>query len=205
MFTVAQLSNWIKAQHANSDSPEAVALFSSLKITGIASLKDATPSDVAFFFSKNYQADLLQTKAGLIVTGDAFVAPLKAAALSQWKHSVFISCANPYSAMATLTAKFSSELSAHDHQKPFPETIIHPTAVVDPSARIGAGVQIGAFVVISENVVIDDHAVIYPHCYLGPCAELGEGSVCMNAPKSENAVAFMRAWFWVGMDLDTLP
>ena len=177
MFTVAQISNWIKAQHANSEFPEAVALFSSLKLTGLATLKDASPTDVAFFFSKNYEADLRATRAGLIVTGSAFVEPLRASGLPQWKSSVWISASDPYLALATLSSHFSRKLSAHDHQVASVETLIHPTAVVDPSASIGKGVQIGAHSFIGANVEIADHVVIYPQVYVGPSCKVGESSV----------------------------
>ena len=177
MFNVAQVAKWIEAQHANPGSPEAVALFASLKITGIATLKEAGPNDLAFFFSRNYEEDLKRTRAGLIVTGTAFIKPLEASGLPQWKTSVFIACADPYSGMAVVSSHFSKELSAHDHQRSFPETIIHPSAVVDPSAKIGNGVQIGAQVVIEANCVIDDQVVIYPHCYVGPSCEIGQASV----------------------------
>ena len=177
MFTVAQISNWTKAQLANTDSPDAVALFSSLQITGIATLKDATSADVAFFFSRNYEEDLKKTRAGVIITGVPFVKPLEASGLPQWKKSVFLVCKDPYQAMARLTSRFSEKLSAHDHQKPYPETYIHSSATVDPSARLGFGVQIGAHAVISENVVLGDHVVIYPQCYIGPNCEVGDGTV----------------------------
>ena len=189
MFNVAQVANWIEAQHANPDSPEAVALFSSLDITGIATLKDATPNDVAFFFSRNYEQELMRTRAGLIITGDAFVAPLKASGLPQWRTSVFISCADPYGAMAKVSREFSKISSTHDHQRPFPETIIHPLAVVDPSAKVGSGVQIAAHVVIEAGVVIEDQVVIYPHCYIGAKSEIGEASVLFP-----NVTLYERTW-----------
>jgi UDP-3-O-[3-hydroxymyristoyl] glucosamine N-acyltransferase len=177
MYNVAQLAKWIEAQHANPESPEAVALFSSLTVTGIATLKDASPNDVAFFFSRNYEQDLIATRAGVIVTGTAFIEPLKAAGLPQWKSSIFLASADPYSAMASLSAEFSKHLSSHDHQKSFPETIIHPSAVIDPSAKVGAGVQIGAHVVVEAGANLSDQVVIYPGVYVGPNCEVGEHSV----------------------------
>ncbi len=177
MFNVAQIGNWIKAQQANRASPDAVALFSSLKVTGIATLKDAGPNDVAFFFSKHYLNDLLQTKAGLIVTGNEFVKPLEDAKLPQWSTSVFLACANPYSAMATVTAEFSKVISTHDHQS-YPEsTTIHSSASVSSSVKIGKQVSIGAYVVIEPGVTLQDGVVIYPHCYVGADSIIGEGTV----------------------------
>ncbi|MBC7396992.1 MAG: UDP-3-O-(3-hydroxymyristoyl)glucosamine N-acyltransferase [Bdellovibrionales bacterium] len=176
-FTTTQVASWIEAQHANTGSPGAVALFSSLEITGIASLKDAGPNDLAFFFSKNYQADLIATRAGVIITGTAFVSALEAANLPQWKTSVFIACAEPYLAMAIATKEFSKVLSAHDHQEIQKVRSIHPSAVIHETATIGINVVIGAQVVIEEGARIHAGATLYPQVYIGPHCEVGEGSV----------------------------
>ena len=175
MFTLTQVSNWIKAHVANESS--AHALLPHLKILGVASLRDASPTDVAFFFSKHYQDDLLRSKAGVIVTGSAFVQPLEAAGIPQWKNSIFLACDDPYAAMATLSGEFSKVSSTHDHQVQALETKIHSTAVVASDVTIGHGVTIGAHAVIESGCTLESGAVIYPHCYLGEGCFVGEGSV----------------------------
>lgn len=174
-FSVSDIQKMIEAQVANPGF--ASALLSSLKITGIASLKEATSNDVAFFFSKNYQDDLFKTKAGLIVTGSAFIKAVEGANPPAWKNSVFLMCEDPYFAMGVATSKFSPHLSSHDHQIPAAQNIIHPTAVIGSNVKLGQGVQIGAYSVIEDGCEIADHAVIYPQCFLGKYSTLGKGSV----------------------------
>ncbi len=175
MFNVNELKNLIKAHVANENLVG--ALLSQLKLTGLATLQEAGAGDVAFFFSKNYQNELLRSKAGVIVTGKAFVAPLEAAGIPQWKSSVFLACDDPYLAMAVLSGEFSKHLSDHDHQVPSVESEIHPSAVIDDSAKIGKGVKIGAGVVIETGVEIESGVVLYPHCYIGPNSTIGQNTV----------------------------
>ena len=175
MFKVQELCSKIGAQVANEKW--VAALQSQLRLTGLATLKEAGPSDVAFFFSKNYQNDLLQSKAGVIVTGNAFLGPLEASGIPQWKNSVFIACEDPYQAMARLSGEFSKHLSAHDHQTPPSTTRIHASAVIDETVKMGENVEIGAGVVIEAGVEIDDGVVIYPQCYVGPRCRIGKHTV----------------------------
>ena len=177
MFTVAQVSKWCEAQMVNAEEAIPSALFASLALKRLSTLDEAGPNDVAFFFSKHYQADLMSTRAGVIITGLAFVEPLRAANLPQWKSSIILACEDPYSSMARATAEVSKLLSTHDHQVPIEKSEIHPTAIIDPSVQLGKNVKIGAFSVLEAGVKIGDGAVIYPQCYLGVNSELGEGSV----------------------------
>lgn len=175
-FTVQEIMSEIKAQIANPEF--ASALFPSLKITGIASLKDAKPTDVSFFFSKNYQDDFFNTKSGLIVTGTAFVQAIEAVNPPAWKNAVIISCKDPYLAMAKLTAVFSKFLSAHDHQEiKTGSNQIHPTAVIASDVKLGEGIEIGPYCIVESGVKIENGVKIYPHCYIGPKSLIGKGSV----------------------------
>lgn len=177
MFKVAQIAKWIEAQPANVDSAEIATLFSTGEVSGIATLKDATPKDLAFFFSKNYINDLLHTRAGVIVTGSAFVSELQKASIPQWKSTVFLACADPYRAMGVCSEQFSKVMSAHDHQTLPSESRIHSTAIIHPDAKLGRNIEVGAHTVIESDAVIESGAVIYPNCYIGPGVFLGEGSV----------------------------
>ena len=175
MFTLEQISNWMKAHVANESS--AHALLPHLKIQGMASLKEAKPTDVAFFFSKHYQDDLVRTKAGVIVTGSAFVKQIEAAGIPQWKSAVFLACDEPYTAMAILSGEFSKSASVHDHQVFVEKSQIHPTAIVASDVKMGKQVKVGAYSVVEEGATLADGVVVYPHCYVGPRCSLGEGTV----------------------------
>jgi UDP-3-O-[3-hydroxymyristoyl] glucosamine N-acyltransferase len=177
MFTPTQLSNWCEARWVNGDEAGPAALFQSLDLARLATLEEATPNDAAFFFSKLYEDDLKVTKAGVILTGEAFVEPLKASGLPVWKNAIILAARDPYLSMAKATAEVSKLLSAHDHQVRSPASVIHGSAVIDSTAKIGASVRIGAGVVIEAGAVVGDGVVLYPQVYVGPGVRIGSDSV----------------------------
>ncbi len=176
MFTLDDVLKWSEGRVANSGEGHTPGSAPSTAFQRFTTLKDAGPEDAAFFFSKDYEAELRVTRAGLIITGDAFVLPLQASGLPQWKTSVFVSCADPYSAMAKVTREVSKTASSHDHQNAPPESRIHPSAVLDPSVKVGARVTIGAHVVLEAGVEIADRVTIYPNVFIGSNAKVGAGS-----------------------------
>jgi len=175
-ISVLEIQEMIKAQVANPEF--ATALLSSLKITGIHSLKEASATDVAFFFSKHYQTDLFETNAGLIITGSAFVSAIKAAKPPAWEKAVFLMCDDPYQAMGVVTAKFSSFLSSHDHQvQSGTLNQIHPTAIISENVKLGIGIEVGAYSVIESGTTLSDGVKVYPHCFIGKNSSIGKNSV----------------------------
>jgi UDP-3-O-[3-hydroxymyristoyl] glucosamine N-acyltransferase len=177
MFTPAQIAEWCQARWVNGDEAGPAALFHSLKLERLTTLDQASPKDAAFFFSKLYEEELKSTRAGLIVTGEAFVEPLKASGLPAWKNAVILAAKDPYVSMAKATAEVSKLLSAHDHQVRVSASEIHPSSVIDPSAKIGASVRIGAGVVVEAGASIADGVVLYPQVYVGRGVRIGEDSV----------------------------
>ena len=167
-ISVLEIQKMIKAQVANPEF--ASALLSSLKINGMNSLKDATSTEVAFFFSKHYQNDLFQTKAGLIVTGSAFISAVQAANPPAWSTAVILACDDPYQAMGRVSAKFSEAISSH-------ECVIHPTAILGENVKIGVGVEVGAYSVIESGTILADGTKIYPQCFVGKGSSIGKGTV----------------------------
>ncbi|NDF13769.1 UDP-3-O-(3-hydroxymyristoyl)glucosamine N-acyltransferase [bacterium] len=177
VYTLGQICEWSGAIVANGEEPEVAAALNGFTIERLAPLRDAGPRDAAFFFSKSYEADLRTTRAGLIITGEAFVAPLRGSGLPQWKTSVFLSSPDPYSSMAKLSREVSRRICFHDHQQSPEHLEIHPTAVVDPSAKVGPKVRIGAHVVIEAGAEIGEGSVLYPRVYVGPKVRIGSGTV----------------------------
>jgi UDP-3-O-[3-hydroxymyristoyl] glucosamine N-acyltransferase len=162
---------------------EADVQVASIQVERPATLGASRPSEIAFFFSKAYQAELMTANPGILITGEDFVAPLKAAGLPLWKKTAVIACADPYLAMAVLSERFAERLSsiAHTQTSKVPE--IHATAVVHPLAEIGPSVSIGAFAVIEAEAKIGSGTVIYPHCYVGPKAVIGDQCVLFSGVK----------------------
>ena len=145
---------------------ESQGVFESCKITQISVLEKAGSTDLAFFFSKEYQSDLLKTNAGVLITGEAFVIPLENAKLPFWKSTIVIACKDPYLAMAKLSKLFSDEEIAES-------TSIHRSAIIDPSAKIGKKVKIGPYCVVDKNCEIGDGTVLFSHVTLYPHTKIG--------------------------------
>ncbi len=178
-FSVSDILGFSGGRLAN----EADVDISAIQVERPATLGNSKPTEVAFFFSKAYQHELVTANPGILITGDDFVAPLKAAGLPLWKRAAVIACPDPYLAMAVLSERFAERLSsvAHIQIPKVPE--IHSTAVVHPLAEIGPEVTIGAFCVIEAEARIGSGAVLYPHCYVGPKAIIGDQCVLFDGVK----------------------
>lgn len=177
MFKAAQIAQWCDGKFVNDDESKIKDLIKTLDIQGVAPLGTAGPTDLAFFFSKHYQEDLLKTRAGIIITGLAFVEPLKAAKIPAWKNTIFIAAKDPYLALAQASAELSKCFSSHDHQEHRAKAEIHSTAVIHPTVKLGQRIQIGAYVVIEEGSVIGDDVVLYPHCFVGKHCQIKKETV----------------------------
>lgn len=145
-------------------------------------LNVARQTDLAFFFSKFYERDLLTGDPGILVIGEPFVRALESAHLPLWKTAAVIACQDPSAALAILSEKFASSLSSVAHC-PSPmrdshrKTEVHPTAIVAPTVELGEGVVIGPYCVIEGHVQIGSGTVLYPHCTVGPRCVIGEDCV----------------------------
>lgn len=165
----------IEAQVANPEF--ASALLSSLRLEKLSTLKDAGPNDVAFFFSKHYESELMMTRAGVVIIATADAKAIEAANVPAWKKSIFLSCEKPNQALAVLSGFFSRHHSSHDHQEILSGKKIHPTAILGSEVKIGDGVEIGAYSVIEDGCELQDGVVIYPQCFVGKNSSIGKGSV----------------------------
>src|SRR5690242_5138077 len=109
-----------------------------LKITGAASLGDATSGEISFFTDRKYIGLLRKTRASALFVPPGFSEPVDAAQ---------IRVSNPAKAFEQVLLKF------------VPERItfapgIHPSAVVDPGAQLGERVSIQPLAVIESGAKI---------------------------------------------------
>ena len=135
------------------------------RISGAASLAEATASEISFFASAKYAAHLRKTRASAIFVPADF---------SEQTEQIQIRVANPAKAFEQVVMKFA----------PKPVTFsagIHATAVVDPSATIGKGVSLQPYVVVEAGATIGDHTVIGAGTYIGH--ESTVGANCMIYPQ----------------------
>jgi len=136
----------------------------SLRITGAASLAEATPGEISFFGNRKYIGLLRKTRASAVFVPADFVEPIIPAQ---------IRVSNPTKAFEQVVLKFA------------PKPIrfapgIHPTAVVDPSAQLGERVSIQPHAVIEAGVSIGDDTIIGAGSYIGH--ETIIGSACLIYP-----------------------
>jgi UDP-3-O-[3-hydroxymyristoyl] glucosamine N-acyltransferase len=135
-----------------------------LKITGAASLGEATRGEISFFTNRNYIALLRKTRASAIFVPPDFAEPINAAQ---------IRVSNPTKSFEQVLLKFAPE----------PVTFaagVHPSAVVDASAQLGQRVSIQPLVVIEPGAKIGDDTIIGAGSYVGH--ETVIGSACHIYP-----------------------
>ncbi len=137
---------------------------STLKITGAASLGEATRGEISFFANRKYVALLRKTRASAVFVPPDFAEPINAAQ---------IRVSNPTKAFEQVVLKFAP--------KPITFTPgIHPSAVVDPSVQLGDRVSIQPLAVIEAGAQIGDDTIIGAGSYVGH--ETVIGSACHIYP-----------------------
>src|SRR6201993_1409273 len=144
-----------------------------LKITGAASLGEATSGEISFFSNRKYIAMLRKTRASAIFVPPDFAEPINAAQ---------VRVSNPTKAFEQVVLKFA----------PQPITFapgIHPTAVVDPSAQLGervsiqplavieAGTKIGGGSYIGHETTIGSACHIYPRVTIRERSKIGSRTI----------------------------
>jgi len=178
-FSVQDILDWTSGRLVNGDALGSKS--SAIQVGHAAPLGASQPGDVAFFFSKEYQNEVISAKAGILITAEPFVGPLEASGLPIWKNTAIVACRDPYYAMALISEKIAAHVSTIAHVPGRPRggsaQPIHPTAVVHPSARLGEGVQIGPYCVIEEGAEIGARTILYSSCFVGPKARVGEDCV----------------------------
>ena len=132
-----------------------------LKITGAASLVEATAGDISFFANRKYVGLLRKTCASAVFIPPDFAEPISAAQ---------IRVANPTKAFEQVVLKLA----------PKPITFapgVHPTVIVDPGAQLGQRVSIQPHAVIEAGAKIGDDTIIGAGSYVGHEAVIG--SACL--------------------------
>ncbi|MEI6492584.1 MAG: UDP-3-O-(3-hydroxymyristoyl)glucosamine N-acyltransferase [Verrucomicrobiota bacterium] len=142
----AQTGGWV--------APEAAAH----EISGLASLDDANPGDLAFFGNPKYLKSLRKSRATAVLVPHGFGEEVPATRI--WVD-------NPGAAFSALLPSF------------IPPSVtrtpgVHPTAAIHQDAQLGEGVFIGPYVVIESGAKIGDRSVVDAHSYIGHWAQVGE-------------------------------
>ena len=128
-------------------------------VSGVGTLGGASASELSFLSNSKYTAQLLSTRAGVVVLRGENLADCPTTALV---------AKDPYVAYAHIAALFE--------RLPAAPAGVHPSAVVAPSARISPGASIGPCCVIEADAVVEDGAVLGPHCVIGEGCVVGAQS-----------------------------
>ena len=136
-----------------------------LKITGAASLAEASTGEISFFSNRKYVGLLRKTQASAVFVPPDFGETISVAQ---------IRVANPTKAFERVVLKLAPE----------PVTFapgIHPSAIVDPSVQLGDRISIQPHTVIERGAKIGDATVIGAGTYIGH--EVVIGSSCLIYPR----------------------
>jgi UDP-3-O-[3-hydroxymyristoyl] glucosamine N-acyltransferase len=135
-----------------------------LKITGAASLAEATSGEISFFANRKYIGLLRKTRASAVFVPPDFAEPLAGAQ---------VRVSNPTKAFEQIVLKFA----------PKPITFapgIHPSAIIGSSVQLGERVSIQPHAVIEDGSKIGDDTIIGAGSYVGH--ETTIGSACLIYP-----------------------
>jgi UDP-3-O-[3-hydroxymyristoyl] glucosamine N-acyltransferase len=131
-------------------------------VSGVATLARATPTSLGFLANPRYRAQLVDTRAGIVV--------MRAEDAEGYAGTALIA-ADPYVAFAKAAALFDS----HTARTPgiHAGTAIDASAAIDPNAQVGAFTSIGARSIVEAGAVIGPGCVIGEDCVVGADSELG--------------------------------
>ncbi|WP_027858826.1 UDP-3-O-(3-hydroxymyristoyl)glucosamine N-acyltransferase [Marinobacterium jannaschii] len=154
-YTLAELAGVVGADVAGSPD---------FRVSGIATLKDATSDQLAFFANSRYLSQLHQTSAGAVLVAEQHRddCPVNALVVE-----------DPYLAYAKLSSLFAPRDTAA--QGIHPSATVDPTATIDAAAVIGANVVVGADTEIAAGCVVGANTVIAERCNVAEGTHINPG------------------------------
>ena len=127
------------------------------RVTGLAPLREATPTQLSFLSNPKYRNQLTLTQAAAVILGPDLAADCPTAA---------IITPQPYCYFARVSQWLAPTTSVLPG--------IHPSAVVE--SAVPASVAIGAQAWIGPDVVIGECVCVGAHCRIGPGVRIGADS-----------------------------
>ena len=174
-LTLAQLAAELGAELRGNGEAE---------ISGLGTLRSATPEQLAFLANPRYRAYLEQTRAGAVLCTAEQAEACPVAALV---------VADPYLAFAKVSRHFDTTPEApreiHPRAVIAPDAVIEDNVSIGPNAVIGAGARLRAGVVVMANAVVGEgvelgeqvrlypNVTIYHGVVIGPRTIIHAGSV----------------------------
>lgn len=135
------------------------------RISGAASLAEATSEEISFFYHLRYLPQLRKTNAAAVIVPADFSETISPAT---------IRVDNPAKAFEQIVRKFAPPPVKFSSG-------IHPSAVISPKTKVGEHVSIQPHVVIEAGARIGADVVIGAGSYIGHDVAIGNG--CMIYPR----------------------
>jgi len=137
------------------------------ELTGVASLKEAMTTDVAFLGNEKYIDQVLPSRAGVVLVPPAY--DVEPPAGRAW-----IVCGNPSQEFTKVIAVFTPPPLKYAPG-------VAPSAVVEEGAAVDASATVCAGAVISRGAVVGACSVIGAGCFIGEDTHVGED--CLLYPR----------------------
>jgi len=150
-YTLAELASYLGAQLRGD---------AACKVSGLASLPDATATDVSFLSDSKYVSALTDCQAAAVI--------ISAEHADKVAGNVLVSD-NPYLGFAKISRLFDD--------RPLLPTGIHATAQIAEDACVATSAAIGPHAVIEAGVVIAEGVEIGAGCFIGAGVKIGRDSV----------------------------
>ena len=131
----------------------------SVKIEGVAALKDAKAGQISFIAAQKFVKELSQSKASAVIALEGLEGIDRPA----------IRVKKVYLALAKILDVY--------YPRPKPPAGVHPGAILGKNVRLGKDVSIFPFVYIGDNAEIGDRSIIFPFVFVGNNVKIGEDSV----------------------------
>ncbi|MCK5850217.1 MAG: UDP-3-O-(3-hydroxymyristoyl)glucosamine N-acyltransferase [Kiritimatiellae bacterium] len=128
-------------------------------VSGVASLKAATSTEISFLSSAKYAYQVAESNAAAIMVAEDFDGDAAG--------SVLLKVKDPDYACSIVAPLLNPPM-------PTFEPGIHPAAVIAEDAQIGENVYIGPCCVVEQGASIGDSSVLVANVYIGHGSSLGE-------------------------------
>ena len=180
-YTAAELAERVGGELLHCADPDLV-------IEDIASVEEATASDICFVENRRYVGALTSSAAAVCIL------PRNIADRAPEGIALILSD-RPRRAFAKIAALFYPEER--------PVTGVAPTAAVDSSATLGAGCSVGPGAVISAGAKLGDGVTVGANAIVGEKVEVGSGSVIGENASLSHCLIGARAVIYPGARIGT--
>jgi len=131
-----------------------------IRVSGVASLADATSADVSFLGNPRYRDRVLPSRAAIVLVPESFT-PLPP------EGRAWVVCNDPSAAFSKVVSVFAPPPVQYPPG-------CHSAAVVHPDACVPSSVHVGPHAVIEAGATVGDRSVICAGTYVGESVRIGE-------------------------------